>query len=158
MLKGVKTVEPGYTGPETPSGTPITYEEVSLGTTPYVEAIKIEYDANELSFEEILHVFFATHDPTTLNRQGNDVGPQYASVVFYTTPRQQEKSEHYIEALSHGVYEKPIVTRVEPLVAFYKAEDYHKNYYAKNMEVGYCQLIIAPKIEKIEEKFKHLLR
>lgn len=156
MLKGVKTVEPGYAGPST--SIPVTYEEVCTGTSAYVESIKIEYTPEELSLEELLHVFFATHDPTTLNRQGNDVGPQYASVVFYTTPRQQEKSEHYIEALSHGAYDKPIVTRVEPLVAFYKAEDYHKNYYAKNMQAGYCQLVIAPKVEKVEEKFKHLLR
>ncbi len=167
MLKGVHSVEPGYARSMNTEATIMapTYEAVSTGTTPYIEVIKVDYDPHQLSFEELLHVFFTTHDPTTLNRQGNDIGPQYASVIFYTTPRQKEKSEHYIEVLSKGRDEKapspegrPIVTRVEELGMFYKAEDYHKNYYEKNKSAGYCQLVIAPKVEKIEEKFKHLLK
>ena len=163
MLKGVKSVEPGYAGPAT--ATAPTYEQVSTGKTPYVEAIEIVYDPDQLAFEEILQVFFASHDSTTLNQQGADVGPQYASVIFYTTPRQQEKSQHYIDVLNKGGYvhpadggARPIVTRVEMLQAFYKAEDYHKNYFERNKSAGYCQVVIAPKVEKVGEKFKHLLK
>ena len=155
MLKGVTSVEPGYTGGTTAHP---TYEEVSSGTSGHVEVIKVEYCPDQIALEEILHVFFTSHDPTTLNRQGNDVGTQYASVIFYTTERQKEKSQHYIEALSHGAYERPIVTRVLPLGTFYVAEDYHKNYFERNKSAGYCQLVIAPKVDKVEEKFKHLLK
>ena len=166
MLKGVVSVEPGYacstlfktSPPFMPRSIAPTYEQVSLGETPYVEAVEIVYDPDSLAFEEILQVYFATHDPTTLNQQGADVGPQYASVIFYTIPRQQEKSRHYIDVLNRGGYTKPIVTRVEPLEVFYKAEDYHKNYFERNKSAGYCQLVIAPKVEKVENKFKHLLK
>ena len=156
MLKGVVSVAPGYAGPQA-SKAP-TYEEVSTGATPYVETIEVVYEPDQLAFEEILQVFFASHDPTTLNRQGADVGPQYASVIFYTTARQQEKAQHYIDVLNKGGYVKPIVTRVEPLAAFFKAEDYHKNYFERNKSAGYCQLVIAPKVEKTQNKFKHLLK
>jgi len=156
MLKGVTSVEPGYAGPV--RATPPTYEEVATGKAPYVESIKIVYNPAELAFEEILRVFFASHDPTTLNQQGADIGPQYASVIFCTTPRQEEKAKHYIGVLNGGGYVKPIVTRVEMLQAFYVAEDYHKNYYAKNKSAGYCQVVIAPKVEKVQEKFKNLLK
>lgn len=155
MLKGVVSVEPGYAGGHTPNP---TYEEVTGGNTGHIEVIKIEYHPEELAFEEILHVFFETHDPTTPNRQGNDIGPQYQSAIFYTTPRQKEKSEHYINVLSKGAYDQPIVTKVLPLETFYIAEDYHKNYYVKNNSAGYCQLVIAPKVEKVEAKFSHLLK
>jgi peptide-methionine (S)-S-oxide reductase len=139
MLKGIQSVEPGYAGPEK------------------IETIKIIYDPDQLSFEEILHVFFTTHDPTTPGRQGNDVGEQYSSVIFYTTPQQEQKSKHYISVISKS-YDKPIVTKVLPLDTFYFAEDYHKNYFEKNKSAGYCQLVIAPKVEKVEEKFQHLLK
>ncbi len=157
MLKGVQSVEPGYAGGSVPNP---TYEQVCQGTTGHIEVIKVEYDPDQIAFEEILRVFFATHDPTTLNKQGNDVGPQYNSAIFYTTPRQQEKATHYIDVLNKSGYSKPIITQVRPLDmgGFYKAEDYHKNYYAKNTSAGYCQLVIAPKIEHVEEKFKHLLK
>ncbi len=158
MLKGIISIEPGYAGPPARSGQTVTYEAVSTGTTPYIETIRIIYDPYQLSFEEILHVFFETHDPTTPNRQGNDVGPQYQSVIFYTTERQKEKSQHYIDVLSKGAYEKPLITKVLPLDTFYVAEDYHQNYFARNTNAGYCQLVIAPKVEKVEQKFKHLLR
>ena len=162
MLKGVVSVDPGYAGPT--RATSPTYEEVSTGATAYVESRKIVYNPDQLAFEEILRVFFASHDPTSLNQQGADVGPQYASAIFCTTPRQVEKAQHYVGALN-GVRRPdqagaraPIVTRVEMLDAFYPAEDYHKNYYAKNKSAGYCQMVIAPKVEKVGEKFKSLLK
>ena len=158
MLKGIVSIEPGYAGPPTASGRAVTYEEVGTGETPYIETIRIEYNPDELAFEEILHVFFETHDPTTQNRQGNDVGPQYQSAIFYTTERQAEKAKHYVSVLSKGAYEKPIVTQVLPLNTFYVAEDYHKNYFARNSGATYCQLVIAPKVEKVEKKFEHLLK
>jgi methionine-S-sulfoxide reductase len=154
MLKGVESVEPGYAGGKIPNP---TYEQVSMGNTGHIEVIRIVYDPDQLSFEEILHVFFTTHDPTTPGRQGNDVGEQYSSVIFYTTPQQEQKSKHYISVISKS-YDKPIVTKVLPLEKFYFAEDYHKNYYENNKSAGYCQLVIAPKVEKVEEKFQHLLK
>jgi methionine-S-sulfoxide reductase len=155
MIKGVVGVEPGYAGP-TQSKAP-TYEEVSTGTTPYVESAEVVYKPDHIAFAELLQVYFGSHDPTTPNRQGNDVGPQYRSAIFYTTDRQKEMSERYIENLQKS-YDKKIVTTVEPLDAFYKAEDYHQKYYENHQGAGYCQLVIAPKIEKVQEKFKDLLK
>jgi len=162
MLKGVQSVEPGYAGPQyknkegkTAKGP--SYEEVSTGTTPYVEGAKVVYNPDQIAYEELLQVFFGSHDPTEFNRQGNDVGPQYRSVVFYTTPRQKEKAEHYIKMIA-GAYPKPIVTTVEPLEQFYLAEDYHQKYYENHKDAGYCQLIIAPKVEKVQKQFKNLLK
>lgn len=155
MLKGVKSVEPGYAGGHVMNP---TYEQVCGGKTGHIEVIKIVYNPDEIAFEELLRVFFASHDPTTLNQQGNDIGPQYASAIFYTTPRQKEKSEHYIGVLNKGGYVKPIVTQVRPLENYFPAEDYHKNYYERNKGAGYCQLVIAPKVEKVGEKFKDLLK
>ncbi len=155
MLKGVQSVEPGYAGGEVPNP---TYEQVSTGTTGHAEVIKIEYDPHEIAFEELLQVFFGSHDPTTLNRQGSDVGPQYRSAVFYTSERQKEKTEHYIMVMNKGLGVKKIVTEVAPLKKFYPAEDYHKNYFENNRGAGYCQLIIEPKVEKVGEKFRSLLK
>lgn len=155
MLKGVVSVEPGYTGGKVANP---TYEQVSTGNTGHAEAIHIVYRPDAISFEELLQVFFATHDATTLNRQGNDVGTQYRSGIFYTTERQKEKSEHYIKVLGLAGGVKPIVTTVEPLGVFYKAEDYHKKYYEAHKDEPYCQLVIEPKIEKINTKFKTLLK
>jgi peptide-methionine (S)-S-oxide reductase len=151
----VKSVEPGYAGGHVLNP---TYEQVSGGNTGHIEVIKIVYNPDEIAFEELLRVFFASHDPTTPNRQGNDVGPQYNSAIFYTTPRQQEKSQHYIDVLNKSGFVKPIVTQVRALENYFPAEDYHKNYYERNKSAGYCQLVIAPKVEKVEEKFKHLLK
>ncbi len=154
MIKGVVSVEPGYSGGKVANP---TYEQVSSGNTGHAEVIKIVYHPDVVSYEEILQVFFTTHDPTSLNKQGNDVGTQYASVIFYKTERQKEKAEHYIKVLSNA-YPKPIVTRVEPLKEFYPAEDYHKKYYEFHKDAPYCELVIAPKIEKVESKFKNLLK
>ncbi|MEK7109111.1 MAG: peptide-methionine (S)-S-oxide reductase MsrA [Patescibacteria group bacterium] len=155
MLKGVKSVEPGYTGGK--SANP-TYEQVSKGDTGHVEVAKIVFDLDELSFEELLQVFFSTHDATQVNGQGNDIGAQYRSVIFYTTERQREKAQHYIDVLNKSAAVKRIVTTVEPLKEFYPAEDYHKKYYESHKDAGYCQLIIVPKVEKVQNKFKSLLK
>ncbi|HYF13185.1 MAG TPA: peptide-methionine (S)-S-oxide reductase MsrA [Candidatus Paceibacterota bacterium] len=153
-LKGIDSVEPGYAGGKVRNP---TYEQVSTGKTGHIEVIKIEYDPHKLAFEEILQVFFATHDPTTPNRQGNDIGPQYHSAIFYTTERQKEKAEHYIKVVER-MFTSPIVTYIKPLSDFYKAEDYHQKYYENHKDAGYCQVVIEPKIEKVETKFKNLLK
>ena len=155
MLKGVVSVEPGYAGGEVANP---TYEQVSGGTTGHAEVIKVEYDPHRIAFEELLQVFFGSHDPTTLNQQGNDIGSQYRSAVFYTTERQKEKAEHYIIVMNKSLGVKKIVTEVAPLKKFYPAEDYHKNYFANNPQAGYCQVVVAPKVEKVERKFRSLLK
>jgi peptide-methionine (S)-S-oxide reductase len=155
MLKGVYSVEPGYAGGQIENP---TYEQVSSGTTGHVEVIEVQYNPEDLAFEEILRVFFTSHDATQLNKQGADVGPQYASVIFYTTERQKEKAEHYITVLKNGENGKPIVTRVEPLKKFYFAENYHKDYFDNHKGAQYCELVIEPKVEKVQEKFQHLLK
>lgn len=158
MLKGVVSVEPGYTGPSASSGQAVTYEYVSTGKTPYVEVAKIVYNPDELAFEELLQVFFSAHDATQVNGQGNDIGTQYRTAIFYTTPRQQQKAQHYIDVLNKSAGTKRIVTTVEPLGTFYPAEGYHKKYYESHKDAAYCQLIIDPKVEKIQTKFKNLLK
>jgi len=155
MLKGVKSVEPGYTGGTTQNP---TYEQVSRGDTGHVEVAKIVFDLDELSFEELLQVFFSTHDATQVGGQGNDIGEQYRSAIFYTTPRQREKAQHYIKVLNSSAGVKRIVTTVEPLGAYYPAEDYHKKYYEAHKDAAYCQLVIAPKVDKVQTKFKNLLK
>jgi len=157
MIKGVISVEPGYSGPEYKTVKGPSYEEVSTGTTRYVESAKIVYDPDHIAFPELLQVYFGSHDPTTPNRQGNDVGPQYRSAIFYTTERQKQMSEMYIQNIQMLVPNK-IVTTVEPLVQFYKAEDYHQKYYEAHKDAPYCQLVITPKVEKVQEKFKNLLK
>jgi peptide-methionine (S)-S-oxide reductase len=156
MIKGVQSVEPGYAGPAYKNEKGPSSEEVSTGTTPYIESAKVVYNPDEIAFPELLQVYFGSHDPTQPNGQGNDIGPQYRSAVFYTTERQKEMTEHYIKRLNTGV--KPIVTLVEPLDHFYKAEDYHQKYYESHRDAPYCQLIIDPKIEKIQQKYKNLLK
>lgn len=160
MIKGVKSVEPGYAGPTYKISKGPSYEEVSTGTTPYVESARVVYDPDLISFPELLQVYFGSHDPTQANGQGNDIGPQYRSAVFYTTQRQKEMTEHYINNLNMLVYTgvKRIVTTVEPLKEFYKAEDYHQKYYENHKDAGYCQLVIAPKVVKVQNKFKNLLK
>jgi len=157
MIKGVQSVEPVYAGPEYKTEKGPSYEEVSTGATPYVESAKVVYDPDQIAFPELLQVYFGSHDPTTPNRQGNDVGPQYRSAIFYTTERQKQMSEMYITNIQVGLARK-IVTTVEPLVQFYVAEDYHKKYFENHKDAGYCQLVIAPKVEKVQEKFKDLLK
>lgn len=155
-LKGVVDVKPGYSGGEVKNP---TYKEVCTGTTGHAEVVQITFDADVVSFKDILEVFFMTHDPTTLNRQGNDVGPQYRSVIFYHSEKQKEVAEKVIQLFtSEKVYERPIVTTVEPFTTFYEAEDYHQNYYNRNKSQGYCQYIITPKLEKFRKIFKDQLK
>jgi peptide-methionine (S)-S-oxide reductase len=155
-MKGVKSVVPGYTGGKRANP---TYEQVSTGATGHAEAVKIEYDPTQVSYEELLQVFFATHDPTTLNRQGNDVGTQYRSAIFYTNERQKDLAEAYIKFLNDSdVYDQYIVTEVVPAEAFYEAEDYHKNYLANNPNNPYCQYVVLPKLEKFKKYFKDKLK
>jgi peptide-methionine (S)-S-oxide reductase len=155
MLKGVVSVEPGYAGGSVKNP---TYEEVSRGNTGHAEVVRVTYDPEQVAFAELLQVFFSSHDPTTLNRQGNDVGTQYRSAIFYTTESQKQKAEHYIAVLNKSQGVQKIVTEVAPLAVFYPAEDYHKEYFANNPQAGYCQLVIAPKVEKVGEKFRSLLK
>ncbi len=155
-LNGVIKVISGYSGGVVPNP---TYEEVSTGTTGHAECCQVIYDPSKVSFDELLEVFWKTHDPTTMNRQGNDVGTQYRSVVFYHSKEQKEKAEHYKAALdSNGAFAKPIVTTMEPYKNFYSAEDYHQKYYEYNGGQMYCRLVIAPKLDKFEKVFKNRLK
>jgi peptide-methionine (S)-S-oxide reductase len=155
-LKGVEKVVSGYSGGKLKNP---TYKEISSGKTGHAEVVQITYDPNVITYEEMLEVFWKTHDPTTLNRQGNDIGTQYRSVVFYHSERQKELAEHYKNALNkEGVYKDPIVTEISPLAEFYEAEEYHQNYYAQNPNQGYCSFVITPKIEKFEKVFKEKLK
>lgn len=155
MLRGVVSVMPGYAGGTTENP---TYESVSNGNTGHAEVIHIEFDPTQIAYEDLLTVFFASHDATTLNRQGHDIGTQYRSIVLYTTLEQKEKAEKFILDINASSPEgKPVVTEVKPLEKFYPAEDYHKNYYERNKQAGYCELVIAPKLEKVQEKFAALI-
>ena len=160
MLKGVISVTSGYTGGRPmPGGAAPTYEQVSHTDTGYAEAIKIVFDPAAISFGDLLTVFFNTHDPTTLNRQGNDVGTQYRSAIFYADDAQKQEAESLIRELDAAkAYDKPVVTEVSPLGPFYEAEDYHKDYYKNNRGEPYCQIIIAPKLEKVQKRFVELLK
>ncbi len=156
MLKGVDSVTSGYAGGHTENP---TYREVCAGTTGHAEAVQIEYDPAQVPLETLLTIFFATHDATQLNRQGADVGTQYRSAIFYTTEEQKSVVEKFIKELDASSSEgEPIVTQVEPLTKFYPAEDYHQNYYSQNQNQGYCQVVIAPKLQKVQEKYAELLR
>jgi peptide-methionine (S)-S-oxide reductase len=156
QLMGVEKVEPGYSGGalENP-----TYEQVSSGRTGHAETVQITYDPDVISYKEILEIFFSTHDPTTLNRQGPDVGTQYRSVIFYHDDHQKTTAEQVIKELTEEkVFDAPIVTRVEPLRAFYEAEDYHKDYFKRHPEQAYCSVIIAPKLAKLREHYMNKLK
>jgi peptide-methionine (S)-S-oxide reductase len=155
-LKGVQKVQPGYSGGFTKNP---TYKDISTGTTGHAEVIEITYDANVISFGTLLEVFFATHDPTTLNRQGNDIGTQYRSEIFYHDAQQKEIVQAYIELLAlENTFGKPIVTQLSPATTFYPAEDYHVNYYNQNKEQGYCTYVITPKIDKLKKEFSSILK
>lgn len=156
QLKGVSKVESGYIGGEVPNP---SYNEICTGTTGHAEAIKITYEPSKVSFIDLLDVFFATHDPTTLNRQGYDSGTQYRSAVFYQNEKQRDLTEKMIEALENAaVFENPIVTEIAENDVFYPAENYHQNYYNNNKTQGYCVAIINPKLEKLRTHFKKLLK
>jgi peptide-methionine (S)-S-oxide reductase len=156
QLKGVQDAEVGYAGGHTEDP---TYEEVCTKDTGHAEVVKIIYDPEVISFDKLLEVFFYVHDPTTLDRQGNDVGEQYRSIILYTSPLQEETANDYIDRLdSRGAFPDPIVTRVEALDDYYRAEDYHQEYYENNPGQAYCSIIVGPKVDKFEEKFADLLK
>ena len=155
-IEGVKQVISGYTGGfiKNPA-----YQEVCEGRTGHAEATKIIFDEDKVSYKELLEIFFATHDPTTLNRQGNDVGTQYRSAIFYLDEEQKNSAEDFIVRLnSSNVFEKPIVTEITEFEVFYDAENIHQDYYNNNKQQGYCQVIINPKLKKLEKHYKDKLK
>ncbi len=153
-MKGVLKVESGYAGGRVPNP---TYREVCTGTTGHAEVVQITYDPSVTSYADILEVFFTVHDPTTLNRQGNDVGTQYRSVIFYHNDEQKRIAEAAKKAAA-SLWPKPIVTEIAPLDRFYKAEDYHQNYYRDNPSQPYCIYVVGPKVEKFRQKFRDRLK
>ena len=155
-IKGVEKVVSGYIGGKTKNP---TYKDICTGETGHAEAIQITFNPNEVAYEDLLEVFFGTHDPTTLNRQGADVGTQYRSEIFYHSEAQKTKAENYIQLLEkEKLYDKKIVTKVSSATVFYPAEDYHQNYYNQNSSQGYCQMVIAPKLEKLRKYYKSKLK
>ncbi len=180
MLKGVISVMPGYaggtstlqqnsgqassrlrssSGGQAGQGKPPTYEEVCSGRTGHAEVIKIEFDPSQISYRDLLTVFFATHDATTINRQGNDMGTQYRSIILYSTEDQKKEAEAFIKYLNDSDKRgNPVVTEIKPLEKFYEAEGYHHSYYKNNSTQSYCQVIISPKLKKVQEKFAELLK
>ena len=155
-LEGVKEAESGYAGGANANP---SYEQVSTGTTGHVECDRIYFDPKVITYKEMLEAFFRSHDPTSLNKQGNDVGTQYRSVIFYTTKEQKEIAAETITELNKsGAYTKPIVTELVKAPTFYVAEDYHQNYFANNPDQGYCAFVIAPKLDKFKKVFKDKLK
>ncbi len=156
QLEGVEKVASGYSGGQVADP---TYKQVCTGSTGHAECLNIEYDPAKISFEDLMEVFWKVHDPTTLNRQGGDVGTQYRSVVFYRSPEQKAIIEKQIAELDRsGAWSSPIVTTLEPLVKFYPAEDYHDNYFNLNGGNPYCQMVVRPKVEKFQKVFKDKLK
>lgn len=164
MLRGVETVLPGYAGAAEGGVAhgrtrPPTYEEVSSGTTGYAEVVQVTYDPSQISFDDLLTVFFASHDPTTLNRQGADVGTQYRSAIFYTDEDQKFAAEKFVDGLNRSSKEGALITtEIKPLDTFFSAESYHMNYYEQNQDAMYCQLVINPKLQKVQHQFAALLK
>jgi methionine-S-sulfoxide reductase len=155
-MKGVEKVESGYSGGALAYP---TYEQVSTGTTGHAEVVQITFDPKIISFKEVLEIFFTVHDPTTLNRQGPDVGTQYRSAIFYHNDKQKATAEEVVDELkSAKIWDAPIVTQIEPFEAFYKAEEYHNNYFKRHPEQPYCKLVIAPKIAKLSKYYIEKLK
>jgi peptide-methionine (S)-S-oxide reductase len=155
-LRGVERVVSGYAGGDVPNP---TYRAVCSGTTGHAEVVQLTYDPQVVSFEELLEVFFTIHDPTTLNRQGGDIGTQYRSAIFYHSPEQKETAERLISQFdAEHIWDAPIVTEVSPLEVFYPAEDYHQEYYQNNQNQPYCRAVIAPKVSKFRQKYLEKLK
>ena len=155
-VKGVTKVVSGYIGGKIKNP---TYREICTGTTGHAEAIQISFNPNEVPYEDLLEIFFGTHNPTTLNRQGADAGTQYRSEIFYYSQEQKEKAENYIQLITkEKLYSDPIVTQVSSATEFYVAEEYHQDYYSQNSSQGYCQMVIAPKLEKLRKYYKSKLK
>ena len=155
-LKGITGVESGYSGGKTANP---TYEQVCTGRTGHAESVQITFDPDKISYKDLLRVFFTVHDPTTLNRQGNDVGTQYRSAIFYHDESQRQTAEEVkAEIQSENIWESPIVTEITPYSAFYKAEDYHQEYFANNPNQAYCRVVIAPKVAKFRKMYGDRLK
>lgn len=155
-IKGVTSVTPGYAGGKSENP---TYESVSTGTTGHAEVTKLEFDPSIISFSDLLNMFWEIHDPTSLNRQGNDIGPQYRSIILYTTEEQKKRIEISKKIIEQSEdLKKPIVTEIKKLEKFYPAEEYHQDYYTKNQHQPYCSLVIAPKLRKFDQEFKEFLK
>lgn len=149
QLKGVQAVESGYAGGHVDNP---TYEQVCEGTTGHAEVVRVTFDPDVVSYRDVLEIFFTIHDPTTLNRQGNDVGTQYRSVIYFHSPQQQETAKQVIAAMA-SVWDAPIITELSPAETYYKAEDYHQDYFQKNPLQGYCAFVVAPKVAKFRKTF-----
>lgn len=155
-VKGIKSAVAGYAGGEIKNP---TYRQVSSGSTDHAEVARITYDPSVVSYEQLLEVFWHTHNPTTKNRQGADVGPQYRSAIFYHNEKQKKIAEQSLKKTDNSdLWEDPIVTEIEPLTNYSKAENYHQNYYENNPNAGYCTVVIAPKLKKFRKEFSHLLK
>jgi peptide-methionine (S)-S-oxide reductase len=152
-LKGVTRVVPGYAGGSVQLP---TYEQVTTGRTGHAEVVRVTFDPKVISYKQLLKVFFAIHDPTTPNRQGNDIGPQYRSLILFADDEQRQEAEIFLAEINPE-FDNRIVTEVKPLEAFYEAEDYHHDYFNKNPNAGYCQVIISPKMSKLRKEFAQLL-
>lgn len=156
MLKGVTKIEPGYAGGSMENP---TYERVSDGNTGHAEVIRVTYDPTEIAYEDLLTVFFGSHDPTTPNRQGNDVGEQYRSVIFFQTEEEKQEAGDKIQEIQESLKDgSRVVTQIKPLEKFYPAENYHFDYYKNNASAPYCQIVIEPKVEKVRKRFAELVR
>lgn len=155
-VNGVESVKSGYAGGNVKNP---TYREICSGLTGHAEVVQISYNPTQVSFEELLEIFWNTHDPTTLNKQGADEGTQYRSVIFYHNEEQRKLAEQYkIQLKASRIFKNPIVTEISPLSEFYKAEDYHQDYYALNQRQGYCEYVIRPKVEKLKKQFESKLK
>lgn len=155
-LKGVISVESGYSGGTVANP---SYEQVCTGRTGHAEVVQVTFDPEVISYEDILRIFFTVHDPTTLNRQGNDVGTQYRSVIFYQSDGQKKAAENVMKEIGEKkLWDDPIVTELSPFTAFYKAEDYHQEYFANNPNQGYCRVVIAPKVAKFRKHYNDRLK
>lgn len=156
MLNGVESAVSGYSGGLTDNP---TYKEICTGTTNHAEVVRVTFDPNTVSVSDILEVFFSAHNPTTLNRQGDDIGTQYRSIIFYENEHQEQISREIIEKLtSENIYSDPIVTQIEKFTKFYPAEDYHQGYYNENQQQPYCSMVVTPKVEKFKKVFKDRLK
>ena len=156
QLEGVEKVTSGYSGGHVENP---TYEQVCNKQTGHAEVLRIEFDPSKISFDKLLEVFWGTHDPTTLNRQGNDIGPQYRSVIFYHNNEQKEKAESYKQELEKsGAFDKPILTALEPFTNFFEAENYHRDYYKNHTSQPYCYFVIKPKMDKLKKVFADVLK
>jgi methionine-S-sulfoxide reductase len=153
-IHGVQIIETGYAGGSFPEP---TYEQVCLGETDHAETVRLEYDSDKISLENILDVFFSIHDPTTLNRQDMDVGTQYRSIILWTEPEQKKISKKYLDKIKND-FKNPVVTQLKKLNKFYPAEDYHLDYYNKNKSQPYCQFVVSPKIKQFENHFPDLIK